>query len=143
MPEAPPLKSNGQRVRFAVVGVANTAVDFAMFLLLNGLGFHIVLANIMSTSVALIFSYIANRKYTFNSQSAKLGREVVAFLAVTLFGLWVIQPIIITSTVDRFYELVPLSDIALILAKALATVATLIWNYLLYSRLVFNKKSLS
>ena len=54
-----------------------------------------------------------------------------------MIGLWIIQPLVIAS-VDATLAATGWSEaIILFVAKVIATVASLIWNYLFYSRLVF------
>ena len=131
------IKKHESKLRFALIGGINTAIDFGILFLLNALGVNKYLANIASTSVAFIFSFFANRTFTFKSNgSAK--KQFIPFLIVTLSGLWLLQPAVI------WVALIPLSSIdetlALFIAKLIATVASLIWNYILYSRVVFNDK---
>lgn len=128
------LKKHESKLRFAFIGGINTAIDFGILFLLNGLGLNKYIANIISTSVAFIFSFFANRSFTFKSKK-DARKQAIPFLIVTLTGLWVLQPIIIWIT------LLPLTsidqNIALFIAKLAATVVSLIWNYILYSRFVF------
>jgi putative flippase GtrA len=94
-------------------------------------------ANYISTSSALIFSFFANKHFTFKSTEKNHIRQIVLFLAVTLFGLWVLQPLVIKFaqvTLQHFFG----ADVLLTLvAKVVATCVSLIWNYLLYDRFVF------
>jgi putative flippase GtrA len=55
-------------------------------------------------------------------------------------GLWVIQPIIIFSVSGTLESFIHSDNIVLLVAKLVASVASLVWNYLFYSRLVFKKK---
>jgi len=133
------LKNSHQVVRFAAVGLINTVIDFGLLFLLKSLGFPVELANICSTSTAFIFSFFANKKYTFKSTDTHVVREMVLFVIVTLFGLWVLQTIVINITMPLAKQIVGDQNIALLIAKLIATVVSLVWNYLLYSRLVFKK----
>ena len=128
------LKKHESKIRFALVGGTNTAIDFGILFLLHSLGLNKYIANIVSTSVAFVFSFFANRSFTFKSKK-NAGKQVIPFLVVTLTGLWVLQPAVIWAV------LIPLGNldqnIALFIAKLIATVVSLIWNYILYSRFVF------
>ena len=136
----PTIKNNPQVVRFIIVGLANTAIDFGLLFTGKSLGLPIVIANVISTGAAFIFSFVANRKYTFKSTDSNVFREVVLFVIVTLFGLWVLQTLIIQLMFPLVQSLVSKTDVALLIAKLIATVVSLTWNYLLYSRLVFKKQ---
>ena len=133
-------KKHADKLRFAIVGGVNTALDFSILFILTML-FNIPkeLANFISTSVSFLFSFFANKKYTFKSTSKNLKRQFLLFTIVTLFGLWVIQTIIITAITPVFTNLGVNKPAALLISKLIATAASLIWNYTLYSRVVFKK----
>lgn len=129
-------KKHAKKIRFALVGGTNTAIDFGILFGLTWLGLDKIVANYISTGIALIFSFFANKTFTFKAKSGNAKHQFVSFLVVTLIGLWIIQPSIIwlyTSLTDD-------SPLSLLIAKLIATVASLIWNYLLYSRFVFTHK---
>ena len=133
-------KKHADKLRFAIVGGVNTALDFSILFILTML-FNVPkeLANFISTFVAFLFSFFANKKYTFKSTSKNLKRQFLLFTIVTLFGLWVIQTIIITAITPMFTNLGVNKPAALLISKLIATVASLIWNYTLYSKVVFKK----
>jgi putative flippase GtrA len=132
-------KNSSQKVRFLTVGVANTAIDFGLLFTLKALGLPAISANIISTTAAFCFSFVANKKYTFKSTGANLKREIGLFVVVTLFALWVIQTIVINITQVALSDTGLDDGLILLIAKILATAFTLVWNYTLYSRVVFKK----
>ena len=137
------LKKHGDKIRFALVGGANTALDFILLFLFVNLGVNKIIANYLSTGISLIFSFFANKSFTFKDKSKKAKRQFAIFLVVTLAGLWVIQPIVIWLSSVVLEPYISNENIVLFIAKLIATVASLIWNYLLYSRLVFKTKDIA
>ena len=134
------VKKHADKLRFAIVGGVNTALDFSiLFTLTMFIGIPKELANFISTSVSFLFSFFANKKYTLKSTSKNLKRQFLLFTIVTLFGLWVIQTIIIAAITPVFTNLGINKPAALLISKLIATAASLIWNYTLYSRVVFKK----
>ena len=133
-------KKHANKLRFTIVGSINTVIDFSILFTLTTL-FNVPkeLANFISTFVAFLFSFFANKKYTFKSTSKNLKRQFLLFTIVTLFGLWVIQTIIIATITPVFTNLGVNKPAALLISKLIATVASLIWNYTLYSKMVFKK----
>lgn len=130
---------NSKVVRFAVIGGINTLLDFSILLLLSRVfGVPVVVANIISTSVAFVFSFIMNKKYTFKTSGSNVRRELILFIAVTLFGLWVLQNVVIWLVIPLLVAFSP--QIQLLGAKLVATVVSLVWNYLMYDRVVFTHK---
>ena len=130
---------NRQLVRFVAVGLVNTALDFGILLILTHLGVDKLIANIISSTTAFIFSFFANKKYTFKATDTNIVREMVLFVIVTLFGLWVLQTIVIWLTMPFTTTALHNASYALLASKLVATVVSMTWNYLLYSRLVFKK----
>lgn len=133
-------KKHADKLRLTIVGSINTVIDFSILFTLTTL-FNIPkeLANFISTFVAFLFSFFANKKYTFKSTSKNLKKQFLLFTIVTLFGLWVIQTIIIAAITPIFTNLGANKATALLISKLLATIVSLIWNYTLYSRVVFKK----
>ena len=137
-------RSNIFRVlRFGTVGVINTAIDVIIFYSLHKLGFAIILANIISTSVALGVSLILNKKFTFKHHGLFGIKHVTRYVLITLVGLWVLQPIVIYLVVSLSSDhlagisFLNFSVSAVLIGKLCATVVTMIWNYVLYGKLVF------
>lgn len=128
-------------LRFAIIGVANTGLDFVILNTLVLFGLPEIVANTASTGIAMTFSFFMNKKWTFNSESKNYGREVVLFILFTLFGLWVIQNGIIWLIV-HYLPHFGLSDILVLnIAKLVASAFSLVWNYLTYDRFVFKKET--
>ena len=130
-----------EKVRFGAVGAINTIVDFSiLFLMVTVFAVPTIVANIISTSAALGVSFLLNKKAVFKSDGKGWKRQFALFVGVTLTGLWGLQSIVIFLTVGMFEQLIGHTN-ALLLAKIVATLISLVWNYIWYSRVVFRKKS--
>jgi len=127
------LKNHADKLRFSLVGATNTLIDFSILFLLFSYGLSPLLSNLISTSCALSFSFFANKKYTFQDHNSNQTRQILIFLVVTLIGLWIIQPVIIWSIQLLFGS----NYLSLLVAKLTATIASLVWNYLMYRKYVF------
>lgn len=135
------MKNNQQKLRFLAVGGFNTLLDFGLLFILKAFGVPVITANVISTTIAFCFSFFANKKYTFKATDTNIKREIVLFIVITLFGLWILQTIIIKAVTYALEPYGLTSDVMLLIAKLTATVATMVWNYTMYSRFVFiNKK---
>jgi len=130
---------NNKIIRFVIVGAINTALDFGLLLLFTHLGLPKIVSNTLSTGMAFIFSFFANKKYTFRSSSGNVKREIVLFTIVTLFGLWVLQNGVIWLISPLCAALLHNESLALLAAKLAGTIVSLTWNYLTYDILVFRK----
>lgn len=133
------MKNSSQKVRFAAVGGVNTLIDFGLLFGLKALGLPALSANIISTTTAFCFSFFANKKYTFKTAGTDIKREIVLFIVVTLFGLWVLQTLVIAFVTSILTQTHLQDGIILLIAKLFATAVSLVWNYVLYSRVVFKQ----
>lgn len=122
------------------MGIINTALDIGILFVLKSLGVPVSYANVVSTSVAFCFSFFANKLYTFNGREGNVVRQMTLFIVVILFGLWVLQTIVIQLTLPLWGTLFSNGQLALLAAKLAATIVSLSWNYTLYEKLVFAKK---
>ena len=135
------IANNKQLLRFGLVGAGNTVLDFGLLFLLKSLGLPVITANIISSTTAFVVSFVANRKFTFKSQSNTVVRQMILFTIVTLFGLWVLQTIVIRLTLPVLSSAMPRqATLCLLVAKLFATCVSLVWNYILYATVVFKKK---
>ena len=133
-----------EKVRFITVGAINTLVDFGILLsLILLLNFPLLIANVLSTSCALAVSYLLNKKAVFDSDEKHTIRQIVLFLVVTLTGLWVLQTLTILGVrtlIESYWSGID-AALAVVVGKVVATVVSLTWNYLWYSRVVFKKEA--
>lgn len=139
--------------KFGAVGVLNTLIDFTLYNILSSrVGLTLIQSNILSTSVAMAVSFVANRRLVFKTDHGSLPKQAVSFVLVTAFGMYVLQ----TGTIQLLTEiwLTPISlglsvahwahinnhDPFLIKngAKAAATAVSLAWNFIMYKKVVFS-----
>lgn len=114
-------------VRFAAVGVVNTAIDVVLFLLLHQwLG--IVVANFVSTSAGMTFSFLVNGRFTFRAERPTL-RSALLFVSTTGVTMWVLQPIVI-HVLQAVIE-------PMVLVKLLAIAVSFVANFLAYRFIVW------
>jgi putative flippase GtrA len=78
-----PRKLRTKLGRFAVVGVANTVIDLTAFALFARAGAAPLVANCLGWLTAAGFSYLANRRWSFEpSGKVSPGRAVLRFFSL-------------------------------------------------------------
>ncbi len=83
-------KGLGQFIKFNVVGIMNTAVDFGVFMILNRyLGLIYAVSQVISYSCGMVNSYFLNKFCTFQKREGFTAIEVTKFILVNLCSLGV------------------------------------------------------
>ncbi len=131
-----------QFAKFAVVGVLNTAIDFGtlnLMSIITGVTSGIVVGgvNVPGVSLALMNAYFWNKYWVFSHRDN--GKNVLQdfpkFLLVSGIGVIVNSGIVIFATSYPLLAVNPKTWLNL--AKASATVFSLVWNFLGYKFIVF------
>ncbi len=112
-----------QFVKFGIVGASSTIIDWGIYLLLTRIfGLFYLMAKILSFGVAVLNSYIWNRRWTFRSNDPRKLKQFIKFLTISMVGL-VLNSTIMFIAVSK----IKLHDIY---GLVLATAIVLIWNFL-------------
>lgn len=120
-------------LKFGIVGVFNTIVDFSIFSLLNYLGIHYTISQVVGYSCGTLNSFILNKLWTFKSavRKKKNSEEIIQFIIVNIFSL-LITEVGLKLLINNFSLNVYIAKICvIILAQAV--------NYFSYKLWVFNK----
>lgn len=155
-------KSFIQLIKFALVGVLNTLVDFLVYTLLvlvfgiseNNV-FMIGLFTLIAYACGVLNSFILNTRWTFRQEYKRTAKERVMFVAVNIVS-WGLSYLLVwlfsnhvfsgSSITDWVCSLIgfttpeKVSKVVSILSKLLATPFVIIVNFLGNKLLVFNKK---
>lgn len=138
---------NRETILYLVFGVLTTVLNVAVFWLMNRiLGEELVLVNnAVAFVAAVIFAYVTNKLFVFESKSwsAKTLRvEIPAFVGARLvsFGL---EELLLWISADVLkvgqYELLGIDG--LIITKLLIQVLVVVLNYIFSKFFIFRKKS--
>jgi putative flippase GtrA len=120
-------------LRFGLVGVVNTALDFCLFVLLyRWAGLEPLLANGLAFAVAVSNSYLMNHHWTF----ARSGGER-SFLAYARFVVLNAGGLLLGTLAILVLGEYMLPE----LAKLVATLLTLVWNFTSSRHFVFKPRN--
>jgi len=150
------VRSWGSRriVRFALVGLSNTLVNF---IILNAafyaLGVNKIAANLIATTCALLYSFALNRTFVF-AHTGHWLKLFIRFVAVTAAGTLLLNNAVyilvlqltggtISTGLSRFLHGLglPISPdfVHINLSAIIATCFSMIWNYTGYRFIVFRE----
>jgi putative flippase GtrA len=134
-------------VKFALVGLLNTAIDLSIFdllILATGVAtgwWPITIFKSVGFIAALWNSYELNRQWTFDGDAApsRTRRELAAFVVITVVGF--LLNVSATSFIANFTPPLGLSQVRWDnVAAIIATALNLVWNFVGYQIFVFNAK---
>jgi putative flippase GtrA len=135
-----------QFIRFGVVGVANTLVDFVILNLLLYLadypgGADLLFCNGIAFFVASLNSYLLNKNWTFADRVPGTSVQLGLFLGFTLVGMAINSGIVYLLAMPEVAPLAVPRAIWINIAKVIATVVSMVWNFTGYRRVVFRPPS--
>lgn len=116
-----------QILKFGVVGVLATLIDYGLLMLLSQL-FHVdaVIAAGISFTASLVFNYLASMRYVFTRRDdISRGREFAVFVVLSLAGLALNQLCMLAGV-----ALLGSGALAVTVSKAFATAVVMVWNFL-------------
>nr|WP_073293797.1 GtrA family protein [Parolsenella massiliensis] len=115
-----------QILKFGVVGIFATVIDFGvLYILSQPLGLDPVLSAGISFCVSLVFNYVASMRYVFtHREDMSRSREFVIFLVLSLIGLAINEAIMAAGV-----AVLGNSALAVMGTKVLATAIVMVWNF--------------
>lgn len=121
-----------QLIKYGLVGVMNTAVDFLIYQLLTFLGVNYAIAQCVSYSCGIFNSYLFNSRWTFKETARHERREFISFAAVNILSLG-----ISVALLKVCYDVLGIqSDL---ISKAIVTPIVMVINFIGTKLLVFKK----
>lgn len=110
-------------IKFSVVGAMNTALDLAIYTVLVFVGqVYFLAANVIAFLLASINSYVLNRRWTFRSRDPQWQRQMQKFMLVSVISFGLNEGLLYVAGVHL--------GAGKFLAKIMATIITLFWNFL-------------
>lgn len=122
-------------INYLIFGILTTAVNIGTYYILNDcLNINYLISNIVAWISSVLFAYITNRKYVFNSTNNSkkdIAKEISSFFGARLT----------TGFLDMLFMYLTINFNLLpnLIAKVIANVFVIIANYVLSKFVVFKK----
>ena len=114
----------GQLMKFGVVGIIATVIDFVVLTILTEtFGVYYLTSAAIGFIIATLFNYVASMRYVFNSRFGphEKRKELIIFILLSVVGLGLNQ--------FFMWLFVEFFSIFYIFSKVLATVLVMTWNF--------------
>ena len=124
---------NKETFLYLIFGILTTIVNIVSFFLFNKL-FNYKLSNIIAFILAIVFAYITNKKYVFESkkeEKTEIIKEFIFFIGSRLFN-FVLDMLLMVLFIEALFMNV-------LISKIIANIFVIILNYILSKKLVFKK----
>ena len=125
---------NKEIILYLIFGILTTAVGFGAYAIFLHMGLSILVANTISTFIAILFAYATNKIWVFETVAfsvIEVIREFAKF-ASTRLGSYAVDTLLLILLVEILsYD--PM------ISKAFTSVIVVILNYITSKMLVFNK----
>lgn len=118
-------------IKFGMVGVLNTLVNWVIFFILNAFGMYYILANIIAYALGTIHSYLWNTLWVFKYKEKASTDTTIKFVILNAVGLGLNTGIL--------YVLVDLCNLNKFIGLVITTGIVMIINYVVNKLWVFSK----
>lgn len=121
-------------IMYLIFGVLTTLVDYVSYALLLMLGMQYMLANVIAISLSILFAYVTNKLWVFDSQARGVKRNFIEFC--NFIGTRLVSMAVNMMGLILFVELCCFDEY---LAKAVLAVIVVVLNYVLSKLYTFKK----
>ena len=108
-------------LNYVVVGGLTTLVNFVVYFFCTHIQLHYLIANVIAWIFAVLFAYIANRKYVFKSEGNDQKAEFLQFVSLRAVTL-VVESLLL-------FVCIQLAAMNENIAKIFVSIVTVIGNY--------------
>ena len=116
---------------YVVFGTLTTLVNLVVYFILEHLGVNYIISNIIAWFLSVLFAYITNRIWVFESKSPNILKEMVLF-----FGGRIFSGALDTALLYVFIDLLLINNT---ISKIAVEIIITILNYVLSKLIVFNE----
>lgn len=119
-------------IKFGLVGVLNTLINWIIFALLNFVGVYYIVANVIAYAIATANSYIWNSKWVFKYNGEDKKETTAKFIILNLIGLALNTAIL--------YFLVDILSFNKLVGLVITTAIVMVINYIVNKIWVFKER---
>ena len=124
------MRLEKELVSYVIFGILTTLVNILVYLLFARLiGLNYIISNILAWFFSVLFAYITNRIWVFESENTNIFKEIILFFSGRLFS-----GIVDTALMFVFIDLLFVGDS---ISKIIIQVIVVALNYIISKFIVF------
>ena len=116
---------------YVVFGTLTTIVNIVVYFTLEYIGVNYIISNIIAWFLSVLFAYVTNRIWVFESKSPNIMKEMVLFFSGRIF-----TGVLDTALLYLFVDILTLGNT---FSKIAVEIIITILNYLLSKLIVFKE----
>ncbi len=116
---------------YVVFGTLTTIVNIVVYFALEFIGVNYIISNIIAWFLSVLFAYVTNRIWVFESKSPDIMKEMVLFFSGRIFS-----GVLDTALLYLFVDILTLGNT---FSKIAVEIIITILNYLLSKLIVFKE----
>lgn len=116
---------------YVVFGTLTTIVNIVVYFALEYVGVNYIISNIIAWFLSVLFAYVTNRIWVFESKSPNIMKEMVLFFSGRIFS-----GVLDTALLYLFVDILTLGNT---FSKIAVEIIITILNYLLSKLIVFKE----
>ena len=116
---------------YVVFGTLTTIVNIVVYFALEYIGVNYIISNIIAWFLSVLFAYVTNRIWVFESRSPNILKEMVLFFSGRIFS-----GVLDTALLYLFVDILTLGNT---FSKIAVEIIITILNYLLSKLIVFKE----
>lgn len=117
---------------YVVFGVLTTLVNIAVYFVLTRIGVNYLASNILAWFFSVLFAYVTNRRWVFESKSPNILKECALFFSGRIFS-----GVIDTGLMWLFIDVLSIGDV---ISKIVIQVIVVVLNYVISKWIVFKEQ---
>lgn len=126
------LRQYREIIAYLIFGVLTTLVNIVVYFVANNLlSINYLISNFLAWFISVLFAYITNRAYVFESTSSQFIKEAIKF-----FGSRLTTGLIDMVLMWLLVSFTPINDI---LIKTLVNIIVIVLNYIFSKLFVFKE----
>lgn len=126
------LRQYREIIAYLIFGVLTTLVNIVVYFVANNLlSINYLISNFLAWFISVLFAYITNRAYVFESTSSQFIKEAIKF-----FGSRLTTGLVDMVLMWLLVSFIPINDI---LIKTLVNIIVIVLNYIFSKLFVFKE----
>lgn len=114
---------------YVVFGVLTTVVNILVYFVFTRLGVNYLICNVLAWFFSVLFAYVTNRRWVFESKSSNILKECGLFFSGRIFS-----GVVDTGLMWLFIDVLAIGDL---ISKIVIQIVVVVLNYVISKWVVF------